>query len=225
MFELIIFDCDGVLVDSELLSAQATAKAITEYGIPMDQQMALKLFTGITLTKSLSVIERQFGVQLGSDYLQRKAELTAIEFRKHLKPIPGIEALLNSLKVPFCLGSNSTHPRLEVTLDSVNLTPYFVDQVHSADDVEHGKPAPDLFLFAANRNNVSPDKCLVIDDSPTGIKAATAAGMSSIGFIGGTHVGPEQADKLRSEGAKWIMSSHQEVSQLIKSLETPRIAI
>lgn len=225
MFELIIFDCDGVLVDSELLSAKATAKALTEYGIPMDQETALKLFTGITLDKSLVVIEEEYGVLLSADYLQRKAELTALEFKEFLKPVPGIIDLLDGLSVPFCLASNSEHKRLKITLEYAKLAPYFVGQVHSADDVPLGKPAPDLFLYAAKRNNISPDKCLVIDDSPTGIKAASAAGMASIGFVGGTHVGPGLSEKLLAHGAEWIMHSHMEVQQLINSVSQSRTAI
>jgi len=142
LLELIIFDCDGVLVDSEPLSARATAKALSEFGIQMDQKTALQLFTGITINDAMAIIKDRYGIALPPEYLSRKAELIDYEFRHHLAPIPGITDLLPQLDIPVCVGSNSAHERLKVTLDSTGLTPFFIDQVYSAEDVSRGKPAP-----------------------------------------------------------------------------------
>lgn len=224
LLELIIFDCDGVLVDSEPLAARATATALNEFGIQIDPQTALRLFTGITTDDAMAVIKAQYGIQLPPEYLSRKAELIEYEFRHHLKPMPGIIDLLPQLDIPVCVGSNSFHDRLKVTLDTTGLAPFFIDQVYSAEDVSCGKPAPELFLHAASRNNIAPENCLVIDDSPTGVTAAVAAGIPVVGFTGGTHASLELPEQLRSHGANWIMNSHQDVTQLINTLLDTRIA-
>lgn len=224
LLELIIFDCDGVLVNSEPLSARATAKALREFGIQMDSQTAMRLFTGITVSDAMAITKDQYGIDLPPEYHHRKAELVEYEFRHHLAPLSGITDLLAQLAIPVCVGSNSPHDRLKITLDCTGLAAFFVDQVYSAEDVSYGKPDPALFLHAARRNNVTPENCLVIDDSPTGILAAVAAGMPVIGFTGGTHAGPDLTEKLRSHGANWIANSHRDVTQLINTLLDNRIS-
>jgi HAD superfamily hydrolase (TIGR01509 family) len=183
---LIIFDCDGVLVDSELLSCRCLCEALAGCGIDVGLEETLDLFLGRSLDAVLEhyqglgrSIPRQFPAEL-----MVKVQET---FRSALCPIDGIGSVLEGLKIPHCVASSSTLDRVSLSLSLTGLAGHFGDRLYTAQMVDRGKPAPDLFLYAARRMQADPSRTLVIEDSVSGVRAAKAAGMTVWGFVGGSH--------------------------------------
>jgi HAD superfamily hydrolase (TIGR01509 family) len=183
---LIIFDCDGVLVDSELLSCRCLCEALAGCGIEVGLEETLDLFLGRSLDAVLEhyqglgrSIPRQFPAEL-----MVKVQET---FRSALCPIDGIGSVLEGLKIPHCVASSSTLDRVSLSLSLTGLAGHFGDRLYTAQMVDRGKPAPDLFLYAARRMQADPSRTLVIEDSVSGVRAAKAAGMTVWGFVGGSH--------------------------------------
>jgi HAD superfamily hydrolase (TIGR01509 family) len=183
---LIIFDCDGVLVDSEVLSCRCLCDALAGCGIEVDLEETLDLFLGRSLDAVLEhyqglgrSIPRQFPAEL-----MAKVQET---FRSALCPIDGIGPVLEDLKIPHCVASSSTLDRVSLSLSLTGLARHFGDRLFTAQMVDRGKPAPDLFLYAARRMQADPVRTLVIEDSVSGVRAAKAAGMTVWGFVGGSH--------------------------------------
>ena len=207
MTDAIFFDCDGVLVDSEPISARNTADLLADHGFEMTWEQANTLFTGKSMTDALRLLRDDFGVTLDAAHAARHETRLLRRFEAELQPMPGIADLLDQIRLPVGVTSNSTHRRLAATLSLTGLAPFFTDRVFSAEDVARGKPAPDLFLFAARRMGVAVDRCLVIDDSPLGVQGAIAAGARAIGFTGGGHIAPGHADRLIAAGAEAIVDT------------------
>ncbi len=211
MTELICFDCDGVLVDSEPLAAQTTADCLSEHGIGMTQAEALALFTGKSAEAGRQIIRDTYGIELPRAFHARYDRLLFQRFRDRLQPVPGMAEALAALRLPSCVTSNSGHARLTLSLNVTGLAAHFGPRVFSAEDVARGKPAPDLFFHAARRLGVDVRRCLVIDDSPSGIAGAVAAGARAIGFTGGCHTGPDHAARLKEARAFCTVRSAQEL--------------
>ncbi len=209
--DLIIFDCDGVLVDSEILSTRASTAALAEFGLNLTEQQVAALFLGLTLQDGLEQIRRQYQLDLPPAFATRKMQLTEQLFRQELTPVQGLVELLAQLTIPYCVASNSAHERLQFSFEATGLSRYFAGRIYSAEDVAQGKPAPDLFLHAARQQHAEPQRCLVIDDSTSGVRAAVAAGIPVIGFTGASHAYPALADQLRDAGATWVMSDYDAV--------------
>jgi HAD superfamily hydrolase (TIGR01509 family) len=183
---LIIFDCDGVLVDSEVLSCRCLCEALAGCGIEVGLDETLDLFLGRSLDAVLEhyqglgrSIPRQFPAEL-----MVKVQET---FRSALCPIEGIGSVLEGLKIPHCVASSSALDRVSLSLSLTGLARHFGDRLYTAQMVDRGKPAPDLFLYAARRMQADPARTLVIEDSVSGVRAAKAAGMTVWGFVGGSH--------------------------------------
>ncbi|MEJ2434426.1 MAG: HAD family hydrolase [Pseudolabrys sp.] len=198
---LLIFDCDGVLVDSELLAHAAIAELMAELGRPMSMQQALATFSGKRLRDALSAAEAWLDRPVPPDLAAKAGERLLATLRRELKPVAGGKQAIAALPYARCVASSSTRQRLEVSLDVTGLAPLFGGNVFSADEVARGKPAPDLFLFAAQRLGAPPAGCIVIEDSPLGVEAALAAGMQAIGFAGASHATDALAERLRQAGA------------------------
>lgn len=184
--DLIIFDCDGVLVDSEVLSCRCLSEVLAGYGIDLGVEQALDLFLGRSLTAVFAhyeasgcVLPEQFSIELGAKV--REAFLSA------LRPIEGAGSMLKDLQVPHCVASSSGLDRVSFSLALTGLAPAFDRQLFTSQMVQRGKPAPDLFLYAAERMRADPRRTLVIEDSVSGVSAGKAAGMTVWGFIGGSH--------------------------------------
>lgn len=184
--DLIIFDCDGVLVDSELISCRCLTEVLAEYGINLGLDQALDLFLGRSMTAVLQhyrergcAIPEQFSADLRSGV--RSAFLSG------LCPIEGVSSVLEALQVPSCVASSSDLDRVCFSLELTGLAAHFGERLYTAQMVKRGKPAPDLFLYAAERMQGDPRRTLVIEDSVSGVKAAKAAGMTAWGFVGGSH--------------------------------------
>ncbi|HLG81840.1 MAG TPA: HAD family hydrolase [Bradyrhizobium sp.] len=184
--DLIIFDCDGVLVDSEVLSCACLSELLGERGIALGEDQVVELFLGRSTAALLSHYkdDRRFDAatflpELKSRVLQR--------FSEQLQPIAGIEAVLSQLDAPCCVASSSDLDRVRRSLALTGLAPLFGDRLYTAQMVAHGKPAPDLFLYAAAQMQAVPQRTLVIEDSVSGVTAGKAAGMTVWGFVGGSH--------------------------------------
>jgi HAD superfamily hydrolase (TIGR01509 family) len=185
-FELIIFDCDGVLVDSEVLSCRCLSEVLGTYGIRLEIAEALDLFLG---RNTGAVLEhyRGRGDDLPDRFLDDLRASVRASFDVSLQAIPEVEAVLASLSTPHCVASSSDIDRVAFSLARTGLASYFGDRLFTSQMVARGKPAPDLFLHAADKMQVAPARTLVIEDSVSGVTAAKAAGMTAWGFTGGSH--------------------------------------
>ena len=182
--ELVIFDCDGVLVDSERLAARVEARLMAAFGWPLSEQEIIERFLGRSEAYVLSEIELAVGRAL-PEWYGAYHEALHEAFRCELTPVTGVEEALNALAVPSCVASSGPHAKMRLTLGLTGLLDRFEGRLFSASEVDHGKPAPDLFLHAAASLGVQPRDCVVVEDSPAGIEAARAAGMRSLAYAGG----------------------------------------
>jgi HAD superfamily hydrolase (TIGR01509 family) len=218
-FDLVIFDCDGVLIDSELLSVQADVACLAEYGLDLSADEIIERYTGTS--GMVADLEARYGRTLpGFD--ERHRQLVHPLFEAGLQAILGAAAALDALSCRRCVASSSSPERLRHALSLVGLYDRFHPNVFSAVEVACGKPAPDLFLHAARRMGGAADRCIVIEDSRPGIAAAVAAGMPAIGFIGGSHCRPGHAERLRECGAAQVIGSMSELSAAMTRLR-PRL--
>src|ERR1700732_4663624 len=165
-FELVIFDCDGVLVDSEPIINQAHAHVLTACGYPISEQILVERFCGMSDPEMLEIIEREWGRVLPTSYAEHVGLMIEAGFRQSLVPIEGVAAALDSLTLPICVASSSSLAQIRQKLTITGLLGRFGEHLFSATMVSRGKPAPDLFLYAAQRLATVPDRCLVIEDSP-----------------------------------------------------------
>jgi len=211
--DLIIFDCDGVLVDSEIISFEAEAGMLAEIGIPLTVRDLLARFLGTSSASMFATIERESGVELPPDFAERAALRTLEVFDRKLRPIPGIAELLADLPNRKCVASSSEPKRIRHSLTLAGILHHFDPHIFSATQVKRGKPAPDLFLLAAESMGVPPGRCVVIEDSVAGVTAARAAGMAALGFTGGSHCLDGHADKLRDAGAGDVLASMTEIGR------------
>jgi len=185
--ELIIFDCDGVLVDSEPISISVLLDVLAKAGHVMDEGTAYRLFLGRSMATTIELLREDFGFVVTPAHLDQARAILNERFRRELKPIPGIRTALEKLSGPRCIASSSKPERIRLSLSITGLLDQFEPHIYSATMVERGKPAPDLFLHAARDMGMEADDCLVIEDSPAGVEAAKAAGMRVFGFTGGSH--------------------------------------
>ena len=203
--ELVIFDCDGVLIDSESLVNRIHAELLAECGFAIGEAALLERFCGMSDKEMCAIIEREAGRQLPADYADRIAAAVAREYPRSLKAIDGAAAALAAIATPVCVASSSLPGQLRLGLAATGLAGYFGDNVFSAAMVARGKPAPDLFLHAAARMGAAPAQCIVVEDSLPGIAAAAAAGMTAIGFTGGSHCRPGHGARLADAGAALVI--------------------
>lgn len=185
-FELIIFDNDGVLVDSEPIAADVISGLLAEHGHPMSPERAMAVFTGSSMARVREIVETDAVDPLPRDFEERYYERLFARFRVELGPVDSVSEALLRITTLKCVASSGPHERIRLSLEMTGLYHHFEGAIYSADDVARGKPAPDLFLHAAASMGVAPDRCAVIEDSPIGIEAANAAGMTSFGFAGRT---------------------------------------
>ena len=200
MPELIIFDCDGVLVDSEVIFARILAEHLTAIDFPTTIDEAIALGFGKNRATLSAAVATQFGRALPDTFFETFAVRSAAAFEHELLPVPGTEELLAGLSVARCVASNGHLDRVRQRLTVTRLLPFFDPHVFSASQVAFGKPAPDLFLFAAQRLGAAPKDCIVVEDSIPGVEAAVAAGMPVVGFCGGRHCPEGHAERLRVAG-------------------------
>jgi HAD superfamily hydrolase (TIGR01509 family) len=205
--ELVIFDCDGVLVDSEPLSALAIQTVLRTGGIEVPIE-AIWRCVGMKQADIVTSLEAETGMPIGTKLVEGLWPATRALFAERLTPTRGLLPLLEALPYRHCVASSSSHERIAFSLGVTGLARFFAeDAIFSSSDVAHGKPAPDLFLHAAARMGVAPARCVVIEDSRFGIMGAVAAGMTALGFVGGGHATPATAAALAAHGAAWVENS------------------
>jgi HAD superfamily hydrolase (TIGR01509 family) len=191
--ELVIFDCDGVLVDSERVSMDVSLSIAAEFGWDLTADAFVELFVGSPGAAILKVIEGELGSDRAARFLERFWPVFSAELERRLTPVEGIIETLDWItsrtSMRICVASNSGHDHIKGALSRTRLYDRFEGRVFSAHDVEHGKPAPDLFLHAAATLGIEPERCAVVEDSRAGVQAARAAGMRSFGYGGGVTPG------------------------------------
>jgi HAD superfamily hydrolase (TIGR01509 family) len=185
-FDLVIFDCDGVLIDSEIISARMLVAELSRLGLDIDLTYVEHNFLGRSYPVVMEVIRREFGLDLPPDFETRYRENLLAAFQKDLKVVPHVHEVLAGMGVPFCVATSSSPRRAEMSLALVKLSDLVAGKVYTSTMVQRGKPAPDLFLLAAKSMAADPARTLVIEDSLTGIRAGLAAGMQVWRFVGGS---------------------------------------
>jgi HAD superfamily hydrolase (TIGR01509 family) len=215
-FDLIIFDCDGVLVDSEVISCRAHADVLSRHGYPITSDEVFERFLGRSTRQANLEIETELGRKLPDDYHAELQDELFGNFERDLEAIRGIHDALDRITQRVCVASSGSHQRMRVSLGSTSLYERLAPNIFSASQVKNGKPAPDLFLFAASEMEVPPERCVVIEDSVAGIAGARAAGMTVFGFCGGSHCGPGYAEILRQAGADLTFDDMRQLPDLVR---------
>ncbi|MFV1966659.1 MAG: HAD family hydrolase [Pirellulaceae bacterium] len=218
MFDLAIFDCDGVLVDSEFLACGVVAEVLAENGFATTGREIVARFAGTSDRDMFPRLEEEHHREISDDLKQRIAEATRETLATRLEPIPGIHDALQAIPLPKCVASGSEAKRVRVSLSRTGLLDHFNSHIFTRDEVEHGKPAPDLFLLAAERLQVDPGRCVVIEDSRPGVLAGVAAGMHVLGFTGASHCGPDRTATLREAGANQVFESMHQLPAILDAL-------
>ena len=214
-FDLIIFDCDGVLVDSEVISCRVHADVLTRYGYPITAEEVHRRFLGRTARDVTIEVERELGRPLGNTYdLERRTTLLAA-LADTVEAIPHLHAALDAIDARMCVASSAAHEKIFTTLSRTGLYERFAPNIFSGSQVSHGKPAPDLFLLAARQMAAHPGRCVVIEDSVPGVTGALAAGMAVLGFHGGSHCRPGDGEALRAAGATVTFDDMRQLPGLI----------
>lgn len=212
---LLIFDCDGVLVDSEPIAARVLAATLTEMGLPVTAAECVERFTGVSLDTVMRALEADLGRPLPDDFRQRLAARDRQAFAAELRAIEGVAEALAGWPGLRCVASSGTLEKMRFTLGATGLLFYFEPNLFSATEVARGKPAPDLFLLAASRMGVAPAACIVVEDAVPGILAARAAGMRALGFVGGSHCREGDANRLLAAGAERVFARMADLPTLL----------
>ena len=212
-YDLVIFDCDGVLVDSEPLANRVESELLSRLRRPVSEHEASALFKGKDVGGVVEAIERELGAKVAPDWVYEWAMATALRFVRELRAVPGVVDVLEGLArrgVAMCVASQSTPSRVALSLDQCRLGPYFGDRVYTASMVERPKPAPDLFLYAAGRHAADPSRCCVIEDSVIGVLAARAAQMNVCAYAA-----DEDGERLAAAGGR-VFHRMTELAELLK---------
>lgn len=180
-FDLVIFDCDGVLVDSEPLTNKVYVQMLGEFGHQVDADQYLHEFTGTFVYKRLEATSQRLNWTPPADFMSNFSERLSTATKAELQPVVGIQSLIESLSVPVCVASNGSREEISLRLKTTQLTDYFGEAIFSGLEVPHPKPEPDVFLAAAKAFNLPPDRCIVVEDSIPGVTAAVRAGMKVYG--------------------------------------------
>jgi HAD superfamily hydrolase (TIGR01509 family) len=215
---LLIFDCDGVLVDSEGLSCRIDAELLTGLGLPYTADEVARQFVGVSLKDMIARIEAEHGQPLPADFEDQVNRTLFARFETDLRPIRGVREGVLALPHRRCVASSSTPDRIALSLRVTGLSDLF-DHLFSSVQVPRGKPAPDLFLHAADEMGFAPADCLVVEDSIAGVQAAKAAAMKVIGFTGGGHCGLEHGPRLREAGAMVVIERMADLLETIGKVE------
>lgn len=210
----VIFDCDGVLVDSEILASQASLRMLEPYGINMTPQEYAHLYAGKKEEDILASVQKDFNINLPDDFLSKVRLEIEHSLDHDLQAIPGVVETISPLPVTKAVVSNSRLVRVISSLKVAGLTELFGKKLFAAEMVERPKPAPDVYLYAASELGVKPAECLVVEDSQSGVTAAHSAGMQVIGFLGASHIPDSHEKTVREVGAFTVASSMEELAQI-----------
>ncbi|OBQ69525.1 HAD family hydrolase [Mesorhizobium erdmanii] len=217
---LVIFDCDGVLVDSEIIAARVEAELITLAGYEISAEEVAETYAGLTFKDILMRIEEKSKIPFQASLIDRAEELVDRKLRSDVRAIEGVREAVASVMTQRCICSNSRSERIEFMLEKVHLLPFFAGRIFSALEIpsKKTKPAPDVFLLAAEKFDANPANTFVIEDSVHGVAGARAAGMRVIGFTGASHSYPGHADALTEAGAETVIRRWAELKSVIAAL-------
>ncbi len=220
MAQLIIFDCDGVLVDSEIVAARVEAGLLTAAGYPIDAETMCELYAGLTFKDILLKVEAEASVPLKASLIDEAERLVDEALKREVKPIDGAARALVEARGRSCICSNSRQERIAMTMGKTGLDRYFQGPIFSALDTPGGrtKPAPDVFLQAAKTLNADPATTFVVEDSVHGVTGAKAAGMRVIGFTGASHSYPGHSDALTEAGAETVIRRWADFPGVVEAL-------
>ncbi|AFY30730.1 HAD family phosphatase [Calothrix sp. PCC 7507] len=210
-FDLVIFDCDGVLVDSEHITNSVFAEMLNEMGLPVTLADMFDTFVGKSMAVCLEIIQQKLGKPVPDDFLSEYKQRTKKALVEKLQPIPGIHEVLAKLNLPFCVASNGVEEMMQTKLNITGLLPYFEGKLFSITHVARGKPHPDIFLYAAEKMGFAPQRCAVVEDTPTGVEAGFTAGMTVFGYAAISN--PEQ---LRAAGASIVFNDMGVLPKLLQ---------
>ena len=213
--ELVIFDCDGVLIDSEVIANRVFAECLADLGIAMSADEAITFGVGKNAVTLAAAVKQTFGISLPAGFMEDMRARVMTAFTTDLRPMDGIERLLAGLKPARCVASNSHIDRVRHGLTATGLLAHLEPHIYTAAMVARGKPAPDLFLFAASRHGIAPERCVVIEDSLSGVAAAKAAGMAVVGFTGGSHCRDGHAATMLDAGCTRVFSRMDEFADFL----------
>jgi HAD superfamily hydrolase (TIGR01509 family) len=203
---VVIFDCNGVLVDSEPLVAEVVSREFMRAGFALPPEIVARYFTGRRPADMFADVEIAAGRRLPANFATSLTNELLKRFRADLQVTAHAARALSWLRGPKCVASSSGIDRIRLSLDTTGLLRFFEPYLFSASEVRNGKPAPDLVLHAAARMRVEPRSCIVVEDSPVGVAAGVTAGMRVIGFAGGSHAGPALPEHLRAAGATVVIN-------------------
>ncbi|RAP57060.1 HAD family phosphatase [Oleiagrimonas sp. MCCC 1A03011] len=205
-FRLLILDCDGVLVDSERIANRVFAEMLGELGLTLQLNDMFEHFVGLTMTQCLDRVADLLGRPAPLGFVAAYDRRTRDALEHEVQPVPGIVEALDHITLPCCVASNGEQAKMRISLGATGLWPRFRGRTFSAEEVPRPKPAPDVYLLAAERNGTDPADCLVVEDTPTGIAAAAAAGMTVFGYAANM-----PAQRLRAAGAHAVFEDMREL--------------
>lgn len=211
--QLVIFDCDGVLVDSEPIANRVFCTMLNELGLPVTLEDMYEHFIGLSMPQCMQRVEHMLGSAPRDDFVTILQERTEIALRQEVKAVAGVPEVLDAMALPYCVASSGNHAKIRLTLQATGLLDRFTDNIFSVADVTHPKPAPDIFLHAARTMGAEPSRCAVVEDTPTGVRAGVAAGMRVLGFCAHT-----PTHRLREAGAHQLFDRMQALPQLLQRL-------
>jgi HAD superfamily hydrolase (TIGR01509 family) len=214
---MVIFDCNGVLVDSEPIAAAVAAEEFTRAGFPLTAEIIARYFTGRRSADMLAAVEVATRRKLPANFASLLTAATLRRFRVELRATPHVAYALTWLRGPKCVASSSTHDRIRVSLETTGLLRFFEHNIFSAGEVPRGKPAPDLLLHAAARMGVQASDCIVVEDSAAGVAAAHSAGMTPIGYVGNAQDAGVGAN-LMAAGARTLIADMRQLKSTVVAL-------
>jgi HAD superfamily hydrolase (TIGR01509 family) len=215
-FALVIFDCDGVLVDSELITNRVFAQMLNELGIAVSLEDMFERFVGRSMPQCLEIVTKLLGRPVPQHFVEEYMTRSATALKAELKAVPDIETVLAAMRIPYCVASSGTHEKMQTTLGITGLLPKFRGKMYSVTEVAQSKPFPDVFLHAARQQGVMPADCAVVEDTPTGVRAGVAAGMTVFGYCGLT---PKR--RLTEAGAHHTFEHMRDLSGLLSAADEP----
>jgi HAD superfamily hydrolase (TIGR01509 family) len=219
MFQAIIFDFDGVIADSEVLSNTTLAEIVTELGVPTTLDDAYRNYMGKRFHEVIAAIEQALGRSLPVGFADDYQRRTLSRFRMDLRPIDGVREFIATFqKLPRCIASSSSPDRLALCLEVLEMEALFQGRVFSASTVERGKPHPDIFLHAAAKIGVQPERCIIIEDSAGGVIAGRAAGATVVGLLAAAHIRDGHREVLANAGAHYVVNTYREAEEVVRNL-------
>lgn len=218
-FGLIIFDCDGVLVDSEVVACRVVARELGRLGFAISAEEVARRFVGRSTQDMLTTLAREQRLAIPDGFCDELLAAELNDFADELLPVPHVAATLKHINTPFCVASSSDVARIEESLRLTGLLDFFRSRIFSAQMVDRPKPFPDLFELAARSLEMPPTYCLVVEDSTVGVEAALAAGMTVFGFTGASHCDDDRAAHLKSAGATVVFDDMARLPALIEAIQ------